>query len=58
MYLIRLLIFLFLVKWNFVGTGEKYLSLEIGDTVYIQEACDGKTASKQNHHWFCGGGSD
>ncbi|XP_028271443.1 dedicator of cytokinesis 2 [Parambassis ranga] len=29
------------VKWNFVGKGEKQLSLEIGDTVYIQEVCDG-----------------
>ncbi|CAK6971924.1 dedicator of cytokinesis protein 2-like, partial [Scomber scombrus] len=29
------------VKWNFVGQGEKQLSLEVGDTVHIQEACDG-----------------
>uniref|UniRef100_A0A8C4HNK8 Dedicator of cytokinesis 2 n=1 Tax=Dicentrarchus labrax TaxID=13489 RepID=A0A8C4HNK8_DICLA len=25
------------VKWNFVGQGEKQLSLEVGDTVHIQE---------------------
>uniref|UniRef100_A0A3B4W978 SH3 domain-containing protein n=2 Tax=Seriola TaxID=8160 RepID=A0A3B4W978_SERLL len=29
------------VKWNFVGKGEKHLSLEVGDTVCIQEVCDG-----------------
>ncbi|KAL0974067.1 hypothetical protein UPYG_G00214930 [Umbra pygmaea] len=29
------------VTWNFIGNGEKQLSLEVGDTVYIQEACDG-----------------
>uniref|UniRef100_A0A1A7XW30 Dedicator of cytokinesis 2 n=1 Tax=Iconisemion striatum TaxID=60296 RepID=A0A1A7XW30_9TELE len=29
------------VKWNFVGRGERHLSLEIGDTVFIQEVCDG-----------------
>ncbi|KAM8848515.1 dedicator of cytokinesis 2 [Synchiropus picturatus] len=29
------------VKWSFAGQGEKQLSLEIGETVYIQEACDG-----------------
>ncbi|XP_061900046.1 dedicator of cytokinesis protein 2 [Entelurus aequoreus] len=29
------------VKWNFAGSGENQLSLEVGDTVYIQEACDG-----------------
>ncbi|KAF7228204.1 dedicator of cytokinesis protein 2 [Nothobranchius furzeri] len=29
------------VKWNFVGHGEKHLSLEIGDTVFIQEVSDG-----------------
>ncbi|XP_077465336.1 dedicator of cytokinesis 2 [Stigmatopora argus] len=29
------------VKWNFVGSGQKQLSLEVGDTVYIQESCDG-----------------
>ncbi|XP_008325250.1 dedicator of cytokinesis 2 [Cynoglossus semilaevis] len=29
------------VKWNFVGNGEKQLPLEVGDTVFIQEACDG-----------------
>ncbi|XP_030252453.1 dedicator of cytokinesis 2 isoform X3 [Sparus aurata] len=41
--LFRLLQFLFfsLVKWNFVGKGEKQLSLEVGDMVFIQEACDG-----------------
>uniref|UniRef100_A0A8C4HK55 Dedicator of cytokinesis 2 n=1 Tax=Dicentrarchus labrax TaxID=13489 RepID=A0A8C4HK55_DICLA len=27
--------------WNFVGQGEKQLSLEVGDTVHIQEVCDG-----------------
>uniref|UniRef100_A0A8C7RZW3 Dedicator of cytokinesis 2 n=1 Tax=Oncorhynchus mykiss TaxID=8022 RepID=A0A8C7RZW3_ONCMY len=27
--------------WNFIGLGEKQLSLEIGDTVHIQETCDG-----------------
>lgn len=32
----------FSVKWNFVGNGEKQLPLEVGDTVFIQEACDGK----------------
>uniref|UniRef100_A0A4W5P108 Dedicator of cytokinesis 2 n=1 Tax=Hucho hucho TaxID=62062 RepID=A0A4W5P108_9TELE len=31
-----------LVMWNFIGLGEKQLSLEIGDTVHIQETCDGK----------------
>uniref|UniRef100_A0A8C5CJL0 Dedicator of cytokinesis 2 n=1 Tax=Gadus morhua TaxID=8049 RepID=A0A8C5CJL0_GADMO len=30
-------------KWNFIGQGEKQLSLEVGDTVQIQEACEGKT---------------
>lgn len=46
--LFRLLQFLFfsLVKWNFVGKGEKQLSLEVGDMVFIQEACDGKNMSK------------
>ncbi|XP_037637082.1 dedicator of cytokinesis protein 2-like isoform X1 [Sebastes umbrosus] len=29
------------VKWNFVGKGEKQLSLEVGDAVQIQEVCDG-----------------
>eukprot|EP00064_Thunnus_orientalis_P002714 superscaffoldBa00000208_g2721 len=29
------------VKWNFVGKGEKQLSLEVGDAVHILEACDG-----------------
>ncbi|KPP75594.1 hypothetical protein Z043_105149 [Scleropages formosus] len=29
------------VKWNFKGTTEKHLSLEIGDTVHIQESCEG-----------------
>ncbi|XP_029020268.1 dedicator of cytokinesis protein 2-like [Betta splendens] len=29
------------VKWSFDGTGENHLSLEIGDTVYIREACEG-----------------
>uniref|UniRef100_A0A673VVA9 Dedicator of cytokinesis 2 n=1 Tax=Salmo trutta TaxID=8032 RepID=A0A673VVA9_SALTR len=29
------------VTWNFIGLGEKQLSLEIGDTVHIQETCDG-----------------
>ncbi|KAF1384744.1 hypothetical protein PFLUV_G00123340 [Perca fluviatilis] len=29
------------VKWNFVGKGEKQLSLEIGDAVQVQEVCDG-----------------
>ncbi|XP_035017621.1 dedicator of cytokinesis protein 2 isoform X2 [Hippoglossus stenolepis] len=29
------------VKWNFIGTGEKQLSLEVGDAVHIQEACEG-----------------
>ncbi|KAG7255079.1 hypothetical protein CRUP_002761 [Coryphaenoides rupestris] len=28
-------------KWNFVARGEKQLSLEVGDTVQIQEVCDG-----------------
>uniref|UniRef100_A0A8C5AEI3 Dedicator of cytokinesis 2 n=1 Tax=Gadus morhua TaxID=8049 RepID=A0A8C5AEI3_GADMO len=28
-------------KWNFIGQGEKQLSLEVGDTVQIQEACEG-----------------
>lgn len=32
----------FLVKWNFVGEGQNQLPLEVGDTVYIQEACDGE----------------
>ena len=30
------------VKWNFIGHGKKQLSLEIGDTVYVQESCDGE----------------
>lgn len=25
-----------------MGNGEKQLPLEVGDTVFIQEACDGK----------------
>uniref|UniRef100_A0AAZ3RJR6 Dedicator of cytokinesis protein 2 n=1 Tax=Oncorhynchus tshawytscha TaxID=74940 RepID=A0AAZ3RJR6_ONCTS len=29
------------VMWNFIGLGEKQLSLEIGDTVHIQETCEG-----------------
>ncbi|GLD67353.1 dedicator of cytokinesis protein 2 [Lates japonicus] len=29
------------VKWNFVAKGQKQLSLEVGDTVHIQEVCDG-----------------
>uniref|UniRef100_A0A7N8WLI4 Dedicator of cytokinesis 2 n=1 Tax=Mastacembelus armatus TaxID=205130 RepID=A0A7N8WLI4_9TELE len=29
------------VKWNFVGNGDKQLSLEVGDAVYIQEVCEG-----------------
>ncbi|CAB1325271.1 unnamed protein product [Coregonus sp. 'balchen'] len=29
------------VMWNFIGLGVKQLSLEIGDTVHIQETCDG-----------------
>ncbi|KAM9795094.1 dedicator of cytokinesis 2 [Neosynchiropus ocellatus] len=29
------------VKWSFAGRDEKQLSLEIGETVYIQEACEG-----------------
>uniref|UniRef100_A0A8D3C682 Dedicator of cytokinesis 2 n=1 Tax=Scophthalmus maximus TaxID=52904 RepID=A0A8D3C682_SCOMX len=29
------------VRWNFVGKGEKQLSLEVGDAVHIQEVCDG-----------------
>uniref|UniRef100_A0A665TCF7 Dedicator of cytokinesis 2 n=1 Tax=Echeneis naucrates TaxID=173247 RepID=A0A665TCF7_ECHNA len=28
------------LKWNFVGKGEKQLSLEVGDAVHIQEACE------------------
>lgn len=40
--------FCFVVKWNFVGKGERQLSLEVGDTVHIQETCDGKNASKHS----------
>ncbi|XP_052471517.1 dedicator of cytokinesis protein 2 isoform X1 [Carassius gibelio] len=29
------------VKWNFVAKAEKQLSLAIGDTVHIQESCEG-----------------
>ncbi|XP_056898957.1 dedicator of cytokinesis protein 2-like [Takifugu flavidus] len=29
------------VKWNFVGQGERQLTLDIGDTVHIEEFCDG-----------------
>ncbi|CAB1337100.1 unnamed protein product [Coregonus sp. 'balchen'] len=29
------------VTWNFIGLGVKQLSLEVGDTVHIQETCDG-----------------
>ncbi|KAF6726700.1 Dedicator of cytokinesis protein 2 [Oryzias melastigma] len=29
------------VKWNFVGGGEKQLPLEVGDLVFIQEVCNG-----------------
>uniref|UniRef100_A0AAX7VFT5 Dedicator of cytokinesis 2 n=1 Tax=Astatotilapia calliptera TaxID=8154 RepID=A0AAX7VFT5_ASTCA len=29
------------VKWNFVGQNEKHLSLEVGETVHIQEVCEG-----------------
>uniref|UniRef100_A0A673WDT9 Dedicator of cytokinesis 2 n=1 Tax=Salmo trutta TaxID=8032 RepID=A0A673WDT9_SALTR len=31
-----------LVTWNFIGLGVKQLSLEVGDTVHIQETCDGE----------------
>uniref|UniRef100_A0A8C7H322 Dedicator of cytokinesis 2 n=1 Tax=Oncorhynchus kisutch TaxID=8019 RepID=A0A8C7H322_ONCKI len=31
-----------LVTWNFIGRGVKQLSLEVGDTVHIQETCDGE----------------
>lgn len=41
-------VFFFSVKWNFLGQGERQLSLEIGDTVHIQEFCDGKSVSKTN----------
>uniref|UniRef100_A0A672S3Z5 Dedicator of cytokinesis 2 n=1 Tax=Sinocyclocheilus grahami TaxID=75366 RepID=A0A672S3Z5_SINGR len=30
------------VKWNFVAKAEKQLSLAIGDTVHIQESCEGE----------------
>lgn len=30
------------VKWNFVAKVEKQLSLAIGDTVHIQESCEGE----------------
>uniref|UniRef100_A0A673WTG8 Dedicator of cytokinesis 2 n=1 Tax=Salmo trutta TaxID=8032 RepID=A0A673WTG8_SALTR len=33
-----------LVTWNFIGLGVKQLSLEVGDTVHIQETCDGEGA--------------
>lgn len=39
-----ILISYFLVKWNFVGQGERQLTLDIGDTVHIEEFCDGKKA--------------
>lgn len=42
-------ILFFLVKWNFVGKGEKHLSLEVGDMVYIQEVCDGKNILKHKN---------
>ncbi|KAJ0002424.1 hypothetical protein NQD34_007573 [Periophthalmus magnuspinnatus] len=29
------------VKWNFRGKGEQQLSLEVGETVHIQEECEG-----------------
>ncbi|XP_072573617.1 dedicator of cytokinesis protein 2 [Paramormyrops kingsleyae] len=29
------------VKWNYKASGEKHLSLEVGDTVQIQESCEG-----------------
>ncbi|XP_016142578.1 dedicator of cytokinesis protein 2-like [Sinocyclocheilus grahami] len=29
------------IKWNFVAKAEKQLSLAIGDTVHIQESCEG-----------------
>ncbi|KAJ8246906.1 hypothetical protein GJAV_G00256660 [Gymnothorax javanicus] len=29
------------VKWNFKGVAENHLSLEVGDTVHIQESCEG-----------------
>lgn len=41
---------LFLVKWNFVSQGEKQLSLEVGDTVHIQEVCDGKNISTDKNN--------
>lgn len=37
----------FSVKWNFVGKGEKQLSLEVGDIVHIQEICEGKNTSER-----------
>uniref|UniRef100_A0A3B3T9P4 Dedicator of cytokinesis N-terminal domain-containing protein n=1 Tax=Paramormyrops kingsleyae TaxID=1676925 RepID=A0A3B3T9P4_9TELE len=30
------------VKWNYKASGEKHLSLEVGDTVQIQESCEEK----------------
>ena len=33
------------VKWNFRGTGEKHLSLEVGDTVHIEASCEGQRFS-------------
>lgn len=36
-----------LVKWNFVGQGKRQLTLDIGDTVHIEEFCDGKIQP----HW-------
>uniref|UniRef100_A0A4W6EP15 Dedicator of cytokinesis 2 n=1 Tax=Lates calcarifer TaxID=8187 RepID=A0A4W6EP15_LATCA len=41
--------FFFPVKWNFVAKGQKQLSLEVGDTVHIQEVCDGKSTSSPHH---------
>ncbi|KAJ0050076.1 hypothetical protein NL108_011796, partial [Boleophthalmus pectinirostris] len=39
------IIFLYvLVKWNFRGKGEQQLSLEVGETVHIQEECEGMSA--------------
>lgn len=36
------LLIVLLVRWNFVGQGERQLTLDIGDTVHIEEVCDGK----------------
>lgn len=39
------------MKWNFAAKTEKQLSLTVGETVQIEEACEGRTVGL----WDTGG---